>query len=101
MTRFDSERLLVNTINAVLSEYPELAGAAASAIGSGVARGVERVQQEANDARNALSLSLALIGANRMTDSSKQMIENQIARVIGPIGSCNAERDFLTARAAP
>jgi hypothetical protein len=78
VTRFDSERLLVGTIEAVLSEYPELAGAAASAISSGVARGVARVQQEANEARNALSLSLALIGANHMTDSTKKMLKKRL-----------------------
>lgn len=95
MSKHESEHILVRTIVTVLTEHPDLAGVAAQAISAGVAEGVQRVQLQASEARLALALSLSFIGANRMTDASKELLESQIARVIGPKGCCKAESDFL------
>ncbi len=92
--RHEARMRLTSTIIDVLTQYPDLAGDAAQAISVGVGSALDRARQEAAEARMGMSLALALLPPNRISDEARNILTNFIGRVIGN-PSCEAERKFM------
>jgi hypothetical protein len=90
---------LIHTIYDVLSEYPELAGEAAQTISSGVQSAMRNAQKENANLRLGMSLSLALLPPNRLTDAGRAALERVILGVLpDKAAQTRSERQFSEAK---
>ena len=94
MSKNEARANLIDTIRAVLSEYPDLAGEASSAISEGVSAAVYDLRNELSNARLGLAVSLALLPPNRINDDARTTLSAMVTRAIG-VPACEAERRFL------
>lgn len=96
MTKNDAAYKLYHTITDILAEHPDLAGEAAMAIGAGVRMANEKMQKDLADVRVALSLSLALLPPNRLTEGGRDLLELCVSRAL-PLGNLTpAEKIFVS-----
>ncbi len=96
MTRKDAAYKLFQTITDILEEYPELAGEASMAIGAGVRMSNEKMQRDFADVRMALSLSLALLPPNRLTEGGRDLLALCVSRALPLNNLTPSEKLFVS-----
>ena len=96
MNKNDAAYKLYHTITDILAEHPDLADEASMAIGAGVRMSNERIQKELSDTRVALSLSLALLPPNRLTEGGRDLLALCVSRAL-PLGNLTpSEEAFVS-----
>jgi len=91
----DRRDILLNTIQTILAEHPELAGEASQAITMGLQQALCKRDAELADTKMALSVSLSLLPPNRVTPESRKLFEHMIVKAFPEAAhQSRAERDF-------
>ncbi|MEN9854960.1 MAG: hypothetical protein RLZZ157_86 [Pseudomonadota bacterium] len=95
MTRDEAQKALSADIIAALTAFPDLAGLATISIQTGQMRAYQQLLEQYNHTRMALSMALAIMPPNRLTETAKKSMEIAIANMLPPEKTrCRAESHF-------
>ena len=92
----DAQQRMTSVILEVLSQYPNLAGEASTAITEGVAAAYRAQQRELAETRHALSAALGLVSKDRLCAETKAALNTVVLKALpSPEYQNGYERDFV------